>query len=61
MLQSEAATEGREGRASEALGESTAKMDANSTILLRMQDAGVSEPAPMQKPINLGRKCDSRR
>jgi len=57
MLHSEAATEGRTGRASEALGERTTKTDAKSIILLRMQDSDVAKPAPTQKPINLGRKC----
>jgi hypothetical protein len=59
MLHSEAATEGRTGRASEALGERTTKTDAKSIILLRMQDSDVAKPAPTQKPINLGRKCDN--
>jgi hypothetical protein len=59
MLHSEAATEGRTGRASEALGERTTKTDVKSIILLRMQDSDVAKPAPAQKPINLGPKCDN--
>jgi hypothetical protein len=44
-LHSEAVTEGREGRASEALDESTIKKDAIRTRVLRMQDS-ICEACP---------------
>jgi hypothetical protein len=44
-LHSDTLTEGREGRASEALDEITTKKEATSTRLLRMQDS-ICEACP---------------
>jgi hypothetical protein len=54
-LHSDTLTEGREGRASEALDEITAKKEATNTRLLRMQDS-ICEACPKTSAT----KCEAK-